>query len=65
MRSVGGSVESFPSELSINGNALRSLSANGAVGIFLKAMWDTTFTDSVGDVVLDIENVSDVQKCPG
>jgi putative transposase len=38
---------------------------NGAVGIFLKAMWDTTFTDSVGDVVLDIENVSDVQKCPG
>lgn len=26
---------------------------NGAVGIFLKAMWDTTFTDSVGDVVLD------------
>jgi putative transposase len=37
---------------------------NGAVGIFLKAMWDTTFTDSVGDVVLDIENVSDVQKCP-
>ncbi|WP_145837540.1 RNA-guided endonuclease InsQ/TnpB family protein, partial [Dulcicalothrix desertica] len=38
---------------------------NGAVGIFLKAMWDTTFTDSVGDVVLNIENVLDVQKCPG
>jgi putative transposase len=38
---------------------------NGAVGIFLKAMWDTTFTDSVGDVVLDIENVLDVQRCPG
>jgi putative transposase len=38
---------------------------NGAVGIFLKAMWDTTFTDSVGDVVLNIENVLDVQRCPG
>ncbi|AOY85024.1 transposase [Moorena producens JHB] len=30
---------------------------NGAVGIFLKAMWDTTFTDHVGDVVLDVLNV--------
>jgi putative transposase len=38
---------------------------NGALGIFLKAMWDTTFTDSVGDVVLSIENVLDVQKCLG
>ncbi|WP_293035943.1 transposase [Moorena sp. SIO1F2] len=33
---------------------------NGAVGIFLKAMWDTTFTDHVGDVVLDVLNVEDV-----
>ncbi len=38
---------------------------NGAVGIFLKAMWDTTFTDSVGDVVLDIQDISDVGKCLG
>ncbi|MUG96582.1 transposase [Scytonema sp. UIC 10036] len=38
---------------------------NGAVGIFLKAMWDTTFADSVGDVVLDIQDVSDVGKCQG
>lgn len=38
---------------------------NGAVGIFLKAMWDTTFTDSVGDVVLDVEDVLDVGKRPG
>ena len=30
---------------------------NGAVGIFLKAMWDTTFTDSVGDVVLGVQDV--------
>ena len=33
---------------------------NGAVGILLKAMWDTTFTDSVGDVILDVQDVSDV-----
>jgi len=44
---------------------------NGAVGIFLKAMWDTTFLDSVGDVVLslsdspDVLNVQDVMICPG
>ncbi|NET80463.1 MAG: hypothetical protein F6J94_00185 [Moorea sp. SIO1F2] len=44
---------------------------NGAVGIFLKAMWDTTFLDSVGDVVLslsdsaDVINVQDVTICPG
>ena len=44
---------------------------NGAVGIFLKAMWDTTFLRSVRDVVLsfcDSENildVQDVQICPG
>ncbi|WP_287253485.1 MULTISPECIES: transposase [unclassified Moorena] len=30
---------------------------NGAVGIFLKAMWDTTKTYHVGDVVLDVLNV--------
>lgn len=35
---------------------------NGAVGIFLKAMWDTTFTNSVGDVVLDVH---DVGECLG
>ncbi len=35
---------------------------NGAVGIFLKAMWDTTFlcTVSAGDVVLELHDVSDV-----
>lgn len=38
---------------------------NGAVGIFLKAMWDTTFTNFVGDVVLDIQDISDVRKCLG
>lgn len=38
---------------------------NGAVGIFLKAMWDTTFTDFVGDVVLDIQEISDVRRCLG
>jgi putative transposase len=38
---------------------------NGAVGIFLKAMWDTTFTDSVGDVVLDIHDISNVGECLG
>lgn len=38
---------------------------NGAVGIFLKAMWDTTFTNSVGDVVLDIQDIHDVEKCLG
>ena len=38
---------------------------NGALGIFLKAMWDTTFINSVGDVVLDIQDVSDVRKCCG
>jgi putative transposase len=37
----------------------------GEVGIFLKAMWDTTFTDSVGDVVLDVQDVLDVGKRPG
>ena len=38
---------------------------NGAVGIFLKAMWDTTFTDSVGDVVLDVHDISNVGECLG
>jgi putative transposase len=38
---------------------------NGAVGIFLKAMWDTTFTNSLGDVVLDIQDIHDVGKCLG
>ncbi|AFZ27869.1 transposase, IS605 OrfB family, central region [Cylindrospermum stagnale PCC 7417] len=38
---------------------------NGAVGIFLKAMWDTTFTDSVGDVVLDVHDISNVVECLG
>ncbi len=38
---------------------------NGAVGIFLKAMWDTTFTDSVGDVILDVQDILDVGRCRG
>ncbi|AOY84883.2 transposase [Moorena producens JHB] len=44
---------------------------NGAVGIFLKAMWDTTFLEAVGDVVLsfsdsnDILDIQDVGICPG
>jgi putative transposase len=38
---------------------------NGAVGIFLKAMWDTAFTDSVGDVVLDVHDISNVGECLG
>ena len=43
---------------------------NGAVGIFLKAMWDTTFLNNVGDVVLSVSdtidsNVYDVMVCPG
>jgi putative transposase len=38
---------------------------NGAVGIFLKAMWDTTFTNSVGDVVLDVHDISNVGECLG
>ncbi len=44
---------------------------NGAVGIFLKAMWDTTFLNAVGDVVLsfsdseDVLDIEDVQICPG
>jgi putative transposase len=38
---------------------------NGAVGVFLKAMWDTTFTDSVGDVVLDVHDISNVAECLG
>ena len=38
---------------------------NGAVGIYLKAMWDTTFTNSLGDVVLDIQDIHDVSKCLG
>lgn len=38
---------------------------NGAVGIFLKAMWDTTFTKTCGDVVLDIQDIYDVRKCLG
>ena len=40
---------------------------NGAVGIFLKAMWDTTFvsTVSAGDVVLEFQDVLDVEKCRG
>jgi len=29
---------------------------NGAVGIFLKALWDTTFIDQVGNVVLDVHS---------
>jgi putative transposase len=35
---------------------------NGAGGIMLKALWDTTFLDQVGNVVLD---VSDVAECLG
>ncbi len=40
---------------------------NGAVGIFLKALWDTTFvsTVSAGDVVLELQDVSDVGQCRG
>lgn len=44
---------------------------NGAVGIFLKAMWDNTFLSKVGDVKLSISNSEDVQDiqdvmiCPG
>ncbi|WP_424096198.1 RNA-guided endonuclease InsQ/TnpB family protein [Moorena producens] len=44
---------------------------NGAVGIFLKAMWDNTFLNAVGDVVLsfsdseDIPDLEDVRICPG
>lgn len=38
---------------------------NGAVGIFLKAMWDTTFTKTCGDVILDIQDIYDVGKCLG
>ena len=30
---------------------------NGAVGIFLKAMWDTTFINSVGNVVLELQDL--------
>ena len=30
-----------------------------------KAMWDTTFTNSVGDVILDIHDISDVGECLG
>ncbi|MBO1050284.1 MAG: hypothetical protein HEQ10_22520 [Dolichospermum sp. DEX182a] len=30
-----------------------------------KAMWDTTFTNSVGDVILDIHDISDVEECLG
>ncbi|OBQ41155.1 MAG: hypothetical protein AN485_03300 [Anabaena sp. MDT14b] len=30
-----------------------------------KAMWDTTFTNSVGDVILDIHDISDVWECLG
>jgi putative transposase len=30
-----------------------------------KAMWDTTFTNSVGDVILDIHDISDVGECIG
>ncbi len=29
------------------------------------AMWDTTFTNSVGDVILDIHDISDVEECLG
>jgi len=35
---------------------------NGAVGIFLKALWDTTFLNQVGNVVLDVR---DVAECLG
>jgi putative transposase len=35
------------------------------VGIFLKAMWDTTFINSVGNVVLDIQDISDVREYLG
>lgn len=44
---------------------------NGAVGIFLKAMWDNTFLQEMGDVVLsfsdseDILDIQDVRICPG
>ncbi|QEI43698.1 hypothetical protein BMF77_04318 [Dolichospermum sp. UHCC 0315A] len=30
-----------------------------------KAMWDTTFTNSVGDVIPDIHDISDVGECLG
>jgi putative transposase len=29
------------------------------------AKWDTTFTNSLGDVVLDIQDIHDVGKCLG
>ncbi len=35
--------------------------SSGAVGIFLKALWDSTFTNTVGDVILDVQDVQDVQ----
>ncbi len=38
---------------------------NGAVGIFLKALWDSTFTNTVGDVILDVQDVQDVSGCLG
>ena len=44
---------------------------NGAVGIFLKAMWDNTFLQKVGNVVLsfsdskDVSDIQDVLICPG
>ncbi|WP_293355972.1 MULTISPECIES: hypothetical protein [unclassified Microcoleus] len=36
-----------------------------ALGIILKAMWDTTFTNSIGDVVLDIQDIHNVGRCLG
>lgn len=44
---------------------------NGAVGIFLKALWDNTFLQEMGDVVLsfsnleDVLDIQDVLICPG
>ncbi len=40
---------------------------NGAVGIFLKALWDTTIVSTVSenDVVLDFPDVLDVGDCRG
>ncbi|MTJ28409.1 MULTISPECIES: hypothetical protein [Aphanizomenon] len=36
-----------------------------ALELCSKAMWDTTFTNSVGDVILDIHDISDVGECLG
>ena len=36
-----------------------------ALELCSKAMWDTTFTNSVGDVILDTHDISDVGECIG